>query len=434
MAADDLHRRLEALLAENQSLSRAVRELSTLNELSVVIGSMLNSNQVMEIVVKRSLQAVNAEQGVITMFDQAAINPLKTLIRAADTSLQRERFHLDQNIAGWMQIHKQPLRSNDLRNDHRFSGVKIAGNIHSILCAPLLVKNKLIGVLSVFNKKAEASQAGFDEQDERLLAIIAGQSAQVIETARLYEAEKAKQDLERELSAAREVQRSLLPQRLPQIRGIELAASSTPAREVGGDYYDVMPLGDDRYGILLADVSGKGLPAALVSTMVKGIFWAQLQQHSSPNAILQATNVLLRNILPRSTFVTAMLAMLDAKQKRLELCSAGQCQPLYFGVKRAPQFLEMSGHPMNWLETPAFDSLSIKLRAGDSLLLYSDGIVEAQNEMDQFYGAPALLALVEKLRAKSALDIHDDIVEAINAFTGQREPADDVTLLVIRAS
>jgi len=434
-APDDLNRALEALQVENQRLSRAVQELSILNELSVVIGSMLNSNQVIEIVVKRSLHAVNAEQGTITMFDQAAINPLKTLIRAADTSFKHERFHLDQSIAGWMQIHKRPLRSNDLHGDNRFSGVTIADNIRSILCAPLLVKNKLIGVLSVFNKKSSpSSDVGFDEQDERLLAIIAGQSAQVIETARLYESEKTKQDMEREMSAAREVQRSLLPQHLPEITGIDLVASSMPARDVGGDYYDVIPLGDDRYCILLADVSGKGLPAALVSTMVKGIFWAQLPQHLSPQDILQATNILLRNILPRTTFVTIMLAILDAKRKSLELCSAGQCPPLYFGAKRAPEYLKMTGHPMNWLECPSFDSMSIKLRAGEALVLYSDGVIEAQNEMDIFYGAPALLTFAESLCRKPAQDIHDGIVETINEFTGHREPADDLTLVVIRAT
>jgi len=434
-AQDDLNRALEALQVENQRLSRAVQELSILNELSVVIGSMLNSNQVMEIVVKRSLHAVNAEQGTITMLDQAAINPLKTLIRAADTSFKHERFHLDQSIAGWMQIHKRPLRSNDLHGDNRFSGVKIDDNIRSILCAPLLVKNKLIGMLSVFNKKSSPSgDVGFDEQDERLLAIIAGQSAQVIETARLYESEKAMQDMERELSAAREVQRNLLPQLLPEIAGIDLAASSIPARDVGGDYYDVIPLGDDRYCILLADVSGKGLPAALVSTMVKGIFRAQIPQHKSPQEILKAANVLLRSILPRSTFVTAMLAILDAKHKSIELCSAGQCPPLCFGAKRAPEYLTMTGHPMNWLETPSFDSLSIKLRAGESLVLYSDGVIEAQNEMDIFYGAPALLTFAESLGRKPAQDIHDAIVETINEFTGQREPADDLTLVVIRAT
>jgi serine phosphatase RsbU (regulator of sigma subunit) len=431
----DQSTRLAELEAENRRLSRAVQELSTLNELSVVIGSMLNSTQVMQIVVKRSLQAVNAEQGVITMFDLAAVNPLKTLIRAADTDAKHERFHLDQNVAGWMQIHKRALRSNDLHGDNRFSGVKIDESIHSILCAPLLVKNKLIGVLSVFNKKSSVPRTtGFDEQDERLLAIIAGQSAQVIENARLYETEKAKQDMDRELSAAWEVQRSLLPQRLPEIAGIDLAASSTPAREVGGDYYDVISLGEDRYCILLADVSGKGLPAALVSTMVKGIFWAHIPQHKSPQEILQATNVLLRNILPPSTFVTVMLAILDAKRKSLELCSAGQCPPLYFGVKRKPEYLKMAGHPMNWLETPSFDKQSLKLHAGESIVLCSDGVIEAQNEMDQFYGAPALLSVADKLRGKPAQEIHDAIVESVNEFTGRGEPADDVTLVVIRAT
>jgi sigma-B regulation protein RsbU (phosphoserine phosphatase) len=428
---NDVNRRLEAIQAENQRLQRAVEELSILNELSVVIGSVLNSTRVMEVVVKRSLQAVNAEQGVITMFDQEAVNPMKTLIRAADTSTSHERFHLDQNVAGWMHLNKKALLANDVRNDPRFSGIRIAANIRSILCAPLLVKNRLIGVLSVFNKKRAA---GFDDNDERLLSIIATQSAQVIENARLYETEKAKQDMDRELSAAWEVQRSLLPQRLPEIPGIDLAASSTPAKEVGGDYFDVFRLDAQRYCILLADVSGKGLPAALVSTMVKGIFWAQIPRYTSTQEMLQATNVLLRSILPRMTFVTAMLAMLDTKARTVELCSAGQCPPLYMGAQRAPEYLKMAGHPMNWLEEPSFDGLTIQLRAGETLMLYSDGVIEAQNELDNFYGAPALLTFAEALRKKRAQEVHDAIVNSVKEFTGKRHSADDVTLVVIRAT
>lgn len=433
---DDLSLRVEVLQAENQRLNRAVEELSILNELSVVIGSVLNSHRVMEIVVKRSLQAVDAEQGVITLFDQAAVNPLKTLIRAADTSTMRERYHLDQNVAGWIYLNKKPLLSNNVRKDSRFRGVQVTENIRSMLCAPLMVKNKLIGVLSVFNKKTPQppGAVGFDENDERLLAIIAGQSAQVIETARLYEAEKAKQAMERELLAAWEVQRNLWPQRLPEIAGIALAASSTPAREVGGDYFDVIPLSNERYCIALADVSGKGLPAALVSTMVKGIFLAQVEQYATPKEILQATNMLLRSTLPRATFITAMVAILDARTRTVELCSAGQCPPLHLCGDRPPEFLKLTGHPMNWLEDPSFDNVLMKLQANEMLVIYSDGVIEAQNDIGNYYGAPALLKFAETLCTKEAQEVHDAIVETINDFTGQRDLADDVTLVVIKAT
>jgi sigma-B regulation protein RsbU (phosphoserine phosphatase) len=256
----------------------------------------------------------------------------------------------------------------------------------------------------------------------------------VIENARLYEAEKTKQDMERELTAAWEVQRSLLPQRLPEIPGIDLTGSSTPAREVGGDYFDVIPLSDQRYCIVLADVSGKGLPAALVSTMVKGIFLAQVEKHKTPREILKATNVLLRSTLSRATFVTALVAILDAAKRSIELCSAGQCPPLRLCADRPPEFLSLAGHPMNWLESPAFDSLAVKLKPGETLIIYSDGVTEAQNEMDQFYGAPTLLHLSEALCKKPAQEIHDAMVEAVKDFTGRREPADDVTLVVIKAN
>ncbi len=270
---------------ENRRLRKAIEELSILNELGRVISSTMDSQAVMEMIVKRSVRAISAEQGAITLVEESSSSPFKTLIRAADSSHERAKLRIDQNIVGWMIIHKKPLLSNDVQNDQNLKMFRTssAAPLKSLLCVPLLVKSKLIGILTLFNKKNDQK---FTEDDQRLLAIIATQSGQVLETARLYEQEQAKLALEREVNAAREIQKSLLPKDIPRMPGIEVAAHSVPALEVGGDYYDFIPLGDGQVEMVLADVSGKGLGAALLAAMGKGVLYSEVTRTQLPRPSL----------------------------------------------------------------------------------------------------------------------------------------------------
>lgn len=180
---------LSVLREENQRLRLVVEELSILNDLARVISSTMSLDVVIENIIKRSVKAINCKQGMITLIDKEKPTGMKTLIRTLDSSSNHEQFHLNQNILGWMLINKKPLTCDDIRNDPRFSGVKFEEDICSLLCVPLLVKNRLIGILAMFNKK---ELKHFSEDDARLLSIIAMQSAQILENARLYQEEQKK--------------------------------------------------------------------------------------------------------------------------------------------------------------------------------------------------------------------------------------------------
>ena len=174
---------LKALQEENQRLQRAVGELALLNDLAREIGASLNSEEIMQTIIRRSLRAVDAEQGVITLIDQHASTPMKTLVRTRVSSGGQQAFHLEQSLQGWMLLHKKPLLINDPASDERFHGVAWEQSIRSLLCAPLLIKSELKGILTLYNKKGGQE---FTAEDQRLLGIIAAQSAQVMENARLY--------------------------------------------------------------------------------------------------------------------------------------------------------------------------------------------------------------------------------------------------------
>ncbi len=184
MPTPDADAALHALQRENERLRRAVNELSTLNELATDIGTARDLDEVIHTIVQRSLRAVGAEQGVVTLVDEANADSMKTLIRTTMDSGTYTAFRLDESLLGWMQIHKTSLLINDPHHDERFSYTKWDPSIRSVLSVPLMTQSKLIGVLTLFNKHDEA---GFQFTDQRLLSIIAAQSAKVVENARLHD-------------------------------------------------------------------------------------------------------------------------------------------------------------------------------------------------------------------------------------------------------
>ncbi len=422
---------LALLQEENVRLRKAVDELSLLNELARVVSSTMSLDGVIESVVKRSVRAAHGQQGMITLVDEVAPTEMKTLVRAQNSTSAHEQFHLNQNILGWMMINKKPLLSNDLAADPRFSGVKVEGDLRSLLCVPLLVRNRMVGLLAVFNKKDHGE---FTEDDKRLLAIIAAQSAQVLENARLYEEERKKMVLEKELIAAREVQMNLLPKELPRLTGFEFAASTTPAQEIGGDFYDFISLGEQDCEVLIADVAGKGLSAALLASLGKGVLYAQAIQRYAPQDQIKHTNNVLRASIPRKSFITMLVACLDARDRSVTLSNAGHCYPLvYRNADHRAEMLEVRGMPLNFTDVLMVQERKIPMESGDILVLYSDGVNEAQNGVQEMFGIDRLRAVIEAGGEQPPPTLLQSILDEIRLFSKGVPQSDDITVLILKA-
>lgn len=423
---------LAILQEENQRLRKAVDELSLLNELARVISSTMSLDAVIESVVKRAVRASSGQQGTITLVDEVAPTEMKTLIRTQNSTGNHEQFHLNQNILGWMMINKKPLVSNDLAHDSRFSGIKAEGDVHSLVCVPLLVKNRLIGLLAVFNKKDHGE---FSEDDKRLLAIIAAQSAQILENARLYDEEQKKLILEKELIAAREVQMNLLPKQLPILSHFEFAAKTIPAQEIGGDFYDFITRGTNFCEIVIADVAGKGLPAALLATLGKGVLYAHALQQLPLGDQIRQTNAILRGSIARKSFITMLLVSIDSDQRSLTVSNAGHCYPiLYRSAQRKAEILEVRGMPLNFTDELQCNECHITLQPNDCLVLFSDGVNEAQNSGQELYGNERLQSLVETAGDQPAALLMQKILDEVKVFSRGVPQSDDITLMVLRAT
>lgn len=427
--SDQNNPRLEALERENQQLRRAVEELSVLNELSIAISSSRGTEEVIKTIIRRSIKAVGAEQGVITMVGDDVTDPTKTLVRTMASSSDREAYSPDQNLLGWMYINRKPLVVNDPRSDSRFQGVKWSESVRSLVSVPMQVHSQLIGILTLYNKKRGGE---FSTEDQRLLSILAGQSAQVVETARLYEEEKKLATVQQELNLAYEIQTNLLPANAPEINGYDLAGISIPAQSVGGDYFDYIQIDDYHWGLALGDVSGKGMPAALLMSNAQATLRGQCSFGLTVHETVERSNQLLSGSIRRGSFLTLFFGVLDVVSGGFKFTNAGHNKPY---VRRADGTLEMltiGGLVVGFIPTQTYVEDYIALNPGDTLFIFSDGIPEAMNENHDQYGEERLEALLKEMGDVPAQEYVDRIQADVKSHTGTAPPNDDITMLVVQ--
>jgi serine phosphatase RsbU (regulator of sigma subunit) len=417
------------LQEENQRLRKAIEELSILNELARVISSTMNLDAVIENVVKRSVKAVSGQQGMITLVDEQAPNEMKTLIRTQNSTSSHGQFHLNQNILGWMMINKKPLVSNDMANDSKFSGVKVDNEQRSLVCVPLLVKNRLIGILAVFNKRESKD---FTEDDKRLLSIIAAQSGQILENARLAEQERSFMGMQEQVRLASDIQMGLLPKKPPEIPGYQIAGKSIPAQVVGGDYFDFMMIDEKRHAICLGDVTGKGLPASLLMANTQATLRGQTLLTPSAKECIIRSNKLLHESTSDEKFVTLFYGILDIERHRLLFCNAGHDNPYLLSEGQEPRRLKTGGVVLSIMDSFPYQEEEVAFNPGDTLVMYSDGFPEAMNAKQELYGDEKLGALLQQHQSLPAAELIDIAVAAAKTHAGGWPQSDDMTMVVVK--
>ncbi len=428
MRDDDHSKRLKE---ENKRLRLAVGELTILNDIAIAIGSTLSLDRVMELIVKKCIKHFGAEQGAVMLIDpEDKTRPLHTMIRRADASRIVLPYRLDTQLIGWMLKHKRPLLVNDLAGDKRFTIVEGEGQtIRSVLSAPLLFKGNMIGLLNVFNKKP---RGGFTEADRRLLAIIATQSAQIIENARLYEEEQALLRMQEEMRLAYKIQMGLLPREPPEVVGYDIAGKSIPATLVGGDYYDFIEIGDKRWGVCLGDISGKGMPAALLMANLQATLRSQILQGLPVGECLARSNSLIFRSTDPDRFATLFYGVLDTAKHTFRYSNAGHNPPFLIRSGREPVLLEAGGTVLGSFETCSYKEAGAMFRPGDVILIYSDGISEAVDGSGAQFGEERIVEIVTANLDDASEDLLVRIIEAVRNHSRPMAPMDDMTVVVVK--
>jgi serine phosphatase RsbU (regulator of sigma subunit) len=306
-----------------------------------------------------------------------------------------------------------------------------AEGFHGLAAVPLLVEGRSTGLLAVLMRQPRL----LDESALRLLQLLANQAAIAIESARLHQSEVRGQALEREMELGREIQLSLLPRRPPVPPGWEFAVYYQAARQVGGDFYDFLEFPDapGRLGLVVADVMGKGVPAALFMALGRTVIRTVAQVEQDPAGVLTRANPIILEDSHSDLFLTAFYAVLDTRSGRLTYANAGHNRPLWQRAASGEiRELEAEGIALGVLSGIELEERAIDVAPGDVLIFYTDGVTEAMDAGHSQFGRERLRAAIEACAGASAQQTVDSIVHALEEFAGPIQQSDDITVVVAR--
>jgi serine phosphatase RsbU (regulator of sigma subunit) len=309
---------------------------------------------------------------------------------------------------------------------------------------PLVSQGELIGLL---NLGARLSQQEYSADDRKLLNDLATQTAPAVQVAQLVRQQQQqaqeRERIEQELRVARLIQQTLLPKHVPDVAGYQLAAYYQPAREVGGDFYDFLELDEDHLGLVVGDVTDKGVPAAIVMATTRTMLRASAQRLDSPGEVLKRVNDVIVRDIPPNMFITCLYAILDLKSGVLRYANAGHDLPYRrrstsHGAGGAggggAEELRATGMPLGLLPGMSYEEKEIILQRGDTVLFYSDGLVEAHDPHREMFGFPRLQGLVGAHRSDGP-SLVNFLLSELRRFTGQEwEQEDDITLVTLDRS
>jgi sigma-B regulation protein RsbU (phosphoserine phosphatase) len=429
-------------MTNRESSHSPADRLALLYHLTQAFNSSLDLDEVMDRVMDEVIAAVRAERGFVMLVEQTPgkDSERKLAFKAArgmdQTTIAEPRFQVSLSVVERVASLGQAVLASDAQTDDRFNirhSVMFLG-LRSLLCVPLKVKDQVTGVIYVDNRL----QAGiFTQADLELLSAIASSAAIAIENARLYQVAVEKGRMERELQMARRVQTSLLPAEVPETPGWEFAARWKPAREVGGDFYDFLKCKDGRLGLVIADVTDKGMPAALFMASTHSILRSSLRNLPTPaEAITQANRILLEES-DQGLFVTLFYAQLNPPTGEVIYVNAGHNPALLYqagqdGGIGALNALAHTGMPFGVEAETVYEQRSIHLDPGDFLVLYTDGVTEAIDPSAQEFGMQRLEEILLASRGLNASGLIDALEEAVAQFTRTDVLSDDITVLVAK--
>jgi phosphoserine phosphatase RsbU/P len=421
-----------------EAFDRKRSEVTSLHTLSKLVTQSFDERELIETVTSMTLQVVEASrcwvEVIVDSPDHRAGQTFTKVVGSKNIDTSEIDIlvpPLGENIRNDVIQSRQAVVVDSIARHARFEkrlGAKeLAG---SMVAVPLLSHDRLSGILYATKRDT----FGFPKDDLEVMAAFADQVTIALENSRLIRQSLERERIYREMIMAREMQQRLLPQVLPAAPGVDIAALSTPAFEVGGDYYDFTEFGDGRIGMIVGDVSGKGVSAAFYMSEMKGIFQAIAGMYESPKDFVVRANEALSRTIDKHSFVSLLYAILDTRSGEIRIARAGHTPLLHVsdgkGTYVRPGGLGM-GLSRGEQFTQAIEEVTIRLSAGDVCVLYTDGVTEARHQTDEF-GYERLLETAERAHEGSANDIEEGIIRSVNEFAGDGGLDDDLTVVVMK--
>ncbi len=405
--------------------------LLTLYEITRAMNSSLDFDEVLNQAIDSIMLVTKAERGVLMIADDHTGEMHVRIARGVSGQTLQTEAPYSTTIVNQVMETRQPLLTNNAMLDNRYSPGQsiIMRGLRAILCAPMMVKERLVGVVYVDTSMRTGT---FTEMDRDLLSAVAGQAGIAIENARLYQVAVEKGRLEREFQMAREMQQALMPLRMPKLPGYDLCATWRAAREMAGDFYDAFVLTGDLLGIVIADVSDKGAPAALFMAVARSFIRSYAHAGLSPTETLGRTNDLILDDAESGMFVTVYHSVFQADGSCCNV-NAGHNPPLlYRHATHSGEFMPRGGRAIGWFANNPVKETMLTLEPEDMLIYYTDGLTEAENAEGDYYGEHRLVEAVLQAAGQTADAVLEHIVHDVESFCAGVPLFDDLTLVVVR--
>ena len=428
-----------AAAVENAQLFAAEQEqrrtADTLREMARVLSSSFDPAEVLRLVLGELNRLIPYDTASIMLLDGLQLRMVAARGRTPEVEPRGISLPLEGTAAGDVVRRREALLYVAGQDDLAWMRLPTSANIHAWLGVPLIARDRVLGVLNIDSRAYEGATTPprvFTERDVEVARTFGNHAAVAIENARLYQESVTR--VEQELEIARRIQSNLFPRQLPAVQGLELAARCLPARETGGDFYDLIDLGD-RVGVVVGDVSGKSLPAAMLMAVARSTSRSEARNHETPWVVLTETNRWLVDDVPRNSFVALSYALIDPGQRRMSMASGGQLSPLLRRADGSTAYLETPpGLPLGIVRDTTFTQMELELRAGDTLLFYTDGIVEAHDQQRSLFGFERLEQLVACMGHLPPDELIERILADVHSFSAGAPTHDDMTLVVVRVA
>lgn len=411
-----------------EQTERVQLEEEKLAEVSRLISSSLDLDELLDLIIDALRSLVPYDAAGIYLLDRQSQEIQRMVVYGYELNVNQSGIlNVGRTARDMVRQKGTATILKDLKQHPAFLNARGAGR--SVMAAPILSNNRMIGVFTLESDEEDA----YTKSDLALFEKFTHQVALSIEKAQLHRALLDKKRLEQELSIAREIQLSFLPEKEPPLKGFQVAGLNLPSRLVSGDYYDFIKIVEGQWGLVVGDVSGKGIPSALIMASFRASLLAEIRNNYSIRTIMAKVNQLLWESTDDDQFVTAFYGVLDEQRRILTYCNAGHNPVLVIHADGTCAKLETGGLILGAFADATYWENFVQILPDDILLLYTDGVTEIYNEAEEEFGVERLKQLAIENRHLSAREMTELVKDKILGFAADRTIQDDFTLVVLKA-
>lgn len=417
--------------ADFEKVKTEHRAFSVLSEVSKALILHKPLSELLDSIMDLICENLPMDRGILMLKEGNPPQFIPKVVRINSESLKNQKIQVSQSIINMVVSKNSSVLTSDAQADSRFRAQDsiIRFNIQSAMCVPLWNNREIIGI--IYSDRISLLDQ-FTDDDLKLLTLLSNLAAVKIENAGLIEQAIEKEKMERELDLAAKIQKDFLPRESPTFENYDIVGSNVPCYQVGGDYYDFIPIDENRLGIVIADVSGKGVSASLLMASLRAAIHSELYPKYRIEKMAAKLNDFVHRSSSSNSFITFFFCELDKKTGDLIYINAGHNPPLVIDTKGRVRLLEACGLCLGMFPSVNYEVKSVELEVGDTAFLFTDGITESRNRANKEFSEERLIRLLEKHCKLPAQELLEKVNEEVDKFTTGAEKMDDQTMVIIR--